>query len=61
MKPIQLATSDEIDAAYEQGKVAVKALFRQQAVLIRALEARIRAAEDQIVKNSRNSGKPPCI
>lgn len=54
-----LVTPDEIDAAYEQGKAAVQALFEQQAVLIRALEARIQALEDQIGKNSRNSSKPP--
>jgi transposase len=59
MKPIPLATPDEIDAAYEQGKAAVRALFEQQAALIRALEARIQALEDQIGKNSRNSSKPP--
>ncbi len=59
MKPIPLATPDEIDAAYEQGKAAVQALFEQQAALIRALEARIQALEDQIGKNSRNSSKPP--
>ena len=59
MKTIPLATPDEIDAAYEQGKAAVQALFEQQAELIRALEARIQALEDQIGKNSRNSSKPP--
>jgi transposase len=59
MKPMPLATPDEIDAAYEQGKAAVQALFEQQAALIRALEARIQALEDQIGKNSRNSSKPP--
>src|SRR5437667_6461146 len=59
MKPSVLPTSDEIDVVCEQGNQAVKALFEQQAALIRALEARIQALEDQLGKNSRNSGKPP--
>lgn len=59
MKAIPLVHPDEIDAAYEQGKAAVQALFEQQATLIRALEARIQTLEDQLAKNSRNSSKPP--
>jgi transposase len=59
MKPNQLATPDEIDAVCAQGTAAVQALFERQAALIRALEARIQALEDQLAKNSRNSSKPP--
>jgi transposase len=59
MKPSVLPTPDEIDVACEQGKQAVKALFERQAVLMRALEARIETLEDQLAKNSRNSSKPP--
>src|SRR5579859_6689142 len=59
MKPSELPTTDDIHAAYEQGVATVRALFEAQAKLIRALEARIQALEDQIGKNSRNSSKPP--
>ena len=59
MKPNVLLALDEIDAAYEQGKTAVRALFERQTGLIRALEAKIQALEDQIAKNSQNSSKPP--
>ncbi len=59
MKPSVVPTRDGIDIACEQGTQAVKALFEQQAVLIRALEARIQALEDQLAKNSRNRSKPP--
>lgn len=59
MKPNALPTPEEIEVACEQGKQAVMALFDRQAELIRALEARIQALEDQIVKNSQNSSKPP--
>ncbi len=34
-------------------------LFERQTALIRALEARVQALEDQIAKNSQNSSKPP--
>ena len=59
MKPNALPTPEEIEVACEQGTQAVMALFDQQAELIRALEARIQALEDQIAKNSQNSSKPP--
>lgn len=59
MKASELATADDIHAAYEQGETMVRALFEAQAKLIRALEARIQALEDQIAKNSQNSYKPP--
>jgi transposase len=59
MKPNVLLAFDEIDAAYEQGKAAVRALFERQTGLIRALEAKIQALENQVAKNSQNSSKPP--
>jgi transposase len=59
MKPSVVATPEEIDAAYEQGKTAVRELYERQTALIRALEARVQALEDQIAKNSQNSSKPP--
>src|SRR5438552_17360371 len=59
MKPSELPTADDLHAAYEHGEAAVRAMFEAQAKVIRALEARIQALEDQIAKNSRNSSKPP--
>jgi transposase len=59
MKSNGLPTPGEIHAAYQQGETAIQALFENQAELIRELEARIQALEDQIAKNSQNSSKPP--
>lgn len=59
MKPSLLPTPDEIHSAYEQGEAAVRVLFETQAELIRALDARVQALEDQLAKNSQNSSKPP--
>src|SRR5512140_3923972 len=59
MKPSEVPSADDIHAAYEAGEATVRALFEAQAKIIRALEARIQALEDQLAKNSRNSGKPP--
>jgi len=59
MKPSLLATREEIHAAYQQAEEAVVALFEGQAKLIRELETRLQALEDQIAKNSQNSSKPP--
>jgi transposase len=59
MKPSELPTADDIRTAYGHGEETVRALFEGQARLIRALEARIQALEDQLAKNSRNSSKPP--
>ncbi len=59
MKPCELPTADDIHVAYEAGEAMVRGLVEAQAKLIRALEARIQALEDQIAKNSRNSSKPP--
>jgi hypothetical protein len=51
MKPNPLATLDKIDAADEQGKAAVRALFERRTALIGALEARIQVLEGQVAKN----------
>lgn len=59
MKPSGLPTADDIHTAYEHGEAAVCILFEAQAKRIRALEAKILSLEDQLVKNSRNSSKPP--
>lgn len=56
MEPIRLPNEREINAAYAEGKEAVLKLFQDTfAVLVE----RIQNLEDQLVKNSRNSGKPP--
>jgi transposase len=59
MKPNPLPSREEIQAAYKQGEDAVQTIIEAQAKIIRDLEARLQALEDQIVKNSRNSSKPP--
>jgi len=56
MEPIRLPNEKEINAAYEEGKEAVLRLFQDT---IGALAERIQKLEDQLAKNSRNSGKPP--
>ena len=56
MEPIRLPNEKEIKAAYEEGKEAVLKLFQDT---IGALAERIQKLEDQLAKNSRNSGKPP--
>ena len=50
---------EEIREIYRQGEEAVVALIQQIIATNRALEARVQALEDQLAKNSRNSGKPP--
>ena len=59
MTSTPLPTSEEIRAVYRQGEDAVVASFEQMTALVRALEARIQALEDQRAKNSGNSSKPP--
>lgn len=56
MEPIRLPNEKEITAAYEAGKEAVMKLFQDTYVV---LAERIQKLEDQLAKNSRNSGKPP--
>lgn len=50
---------EEIRAIYRQGEEAVVELIMQLVKMNNELEARIQVLEDQIAKNSRNSGKPP--
>jgi transposase len=56
MEPIRLPNEKEINAAYEEGKEAVLKLFQDTFVV---LAERIQKLEDQLAKNSQNSGKPP--
>ena len=59
MTPTPRPTPEEIRAIYRQGEDAVVASFEQMLALVRTLEARIQALEDQLAKNSGNSSKPP--
>jgi transposase len=56
MKSMRLPSEVEINAAYDAGRVAVVALI-QETFLVFA--ERIQKLEDQLAKNSSNSGKPP--
>jgi transposase len=61
-----MLTPEEIRAAYDQGPEAIIALVEslwglldQQQVQVAELRARVKALEDQLATNSRNSSKPP--
>jgi transposase len=54
-----LPTPDEVRAAYHQGEEAVISLVDSLAAVIRKLETRVQALEDQLAKNSNNSSQPP--
>ena len=56
MSAIQLPSEKDIRAAFQQGEDALLALFQ---ATITVLAERIQNLEDQLVQNSRNSGKPP--
>lgn len=56
MKSMGLPSEAEINIAYDQGRTAVIALIQRMFV---ALAERIEKLEDQLAKNSSNSGKPP--
>lgn len=70
MKPLWMPTPEEIHQVYDQGKETVYALgvrligefnqvLEQQYETVQQLEAKVQALEEQLAKNSRNSGKPP--
>ncbi len=59
MTPNPLPTPEQIRAVYHQGEEATVALVEHLVQLITHLEARVQQLEDQLGKNSRNSGKPP--
>lgn len=54
-----LPTREDIHAAYQQGEEAVVSLVNSLVQLITHLQTRIQALEDQLAKDSSNSGKPP--
>jgi len=53
---LRLPSEEEINAAYDEGRTAVILLFQTTFL---ALAERIQKLEDQLAKNSSNSGKPP--
>ncbi|HUE98714.1 MAG TPA: DUF6444 domain-containing protein [Anaerolineales bacterium] len=56
MSAFQPPSQEEINAAYDEGREAVLLLFQTTML---ALAERIQKLEDQLARNSRNSGKPP--
>ena len=56
MSRLRLPSEEKINAAYDEGRTAVIELFRATFL---TLAERIQSLEDQLAKNSRNSGKPP--
>ena len=59
MTLLPLLTDDEVRTIYRQGEEAVVARFSELCAMIRQLETRVQVLEDQVAKNSRNSGQPP--
>ena len=59
METVQLPTEEDIRTVYQQGEEAVVALVGTLVTVIEQLTARVSELEDQLAKNSRNSGKPP--
>jgi transposase len=56
MEPLRLPSEAEVRAAFREGEEAVIKLFFET---LGKLAERIQNLEDQLAKNSRNSGKPP--
>ena len=56
MEPLRLPSEAEVRAAFREGEEAVIQLFFET---LGKLAERIQNLEDQLAKNSRNSGKPP--
>lgn len=59
MTPIELPSREAMQAAYREGEEAVLEMFDGMVNLLRTLEARLQAMEDQHNKDSHNSSKPP--
>ena len=55
----RIPSREEVRAAHQQGEEAVLALFDSLVEIVIGLAERVQALEDQLAKNSRNSGKPP--
>jgi len=59
MKPLQLPTEEEIRIAIGQGEDSIVLLVSNLLEVISLLTVRVQSLEDQLAKNSSNSGKPP--
>ena len=59
MEPNRLPTEEEIRAVYRQGEDAVVAFVGGLIEAMKLLAERVQVLEDQLAKNSSNSGKPP--
>jgi transposase len=59
MEQLHLPTEEEVRAAIREGEEAVIALVASLVKVVEVLVTRQQALEDQIAKNSGNSGKPP--
>lgn len=59
MEPTKLPDEEEIRAIYWKGEEAVVAFVGRLIEVVQALSERVQALEDQLAKNSGNSGKPP--
>ncbi len=59
MEPIKLPSEEEIRAIYRQGEEAMVRYVSSLSGVVQVLGERVQALEDQLAKNSRNSGKPP--
>lgn len=59
MQPFRVLSEAEIRAIYQQGEDAVVTRIQVLVQNILLLSERVQALEDQLAKNSRNSGKPP--
>lgn len=55
----RIPSREDIRAAHQEGEEAVLALFDRLIEVVIGLSTRVQALEDQLAKNSRNSGKPP--
>lgn len=59
MEPIELPNEGEIRAIYRQGEDAMVAWVGSLIRVVQMLSERVQVLEDQLAKNSSNSGKPP--
>jgi transposase len=59
METLRVPTEEEIRTAFRQGEDAVVLLVSSLIQVILLLATRVQALEDQLAKNSGNSGKPP--
>lgn len=59
MTETRIPSREEVRAACQQGEEAVLAMFDRFAEVTMALVVRVQMLEDQLAKNSGNSGKPP--